>query len=275
MESLAGSKQHLQACTGEVTAGRATFTVLRSTSAHIDTVAYPGRTTNENRDATTRGKLAMNSYTITIAPNDDSGNSTTLIVDTSEDQVRITDVQLHATNGLTGGQMPTVDFALLLRAVASSSGSPTAIETVPATVPAPADVQAPTPDPSVAAQARTAPSASKPRRTKRTATATTPQPAAPPAARRDTAATAAAGKATKAAGKRSGRGSSPARTPKPTKAVAETATNGRAYRRMPQDFAAVYGQGSTAAAIADHYGVPHHTAQGWIRRVKTTKAVAS
>ena len=26
----------------------------------------------------------MNSYTITIAPNDDSGNSTTLIVDTSE-----------------------------------------------------------------------------------------------------------------------------------------------------------------------------------------------
>ena len=218
----------------------------------------------------------MNSYTITISPNDDSGNSTTLIVDTSEDQVRVTDVQLHATNGLTGGQMPTVDFALLLRAVATSSGSPTAIETVPATVPAPADVQAPTPDQPVAAQARTAPSASKPRRTKRNATAaTTPQPAAPPAARRDTAATAAAGKATKAPAKRIDRGSSPARTQKPTKAAAETTTNGRAYRRMPQDFAAVYGQGSTAAAIADHYGVPRHTAQGWIRRVKTTKAVAS
>jgi len=217
----------------------------------------------------------MNSYTITIAPNDDSGNSTTLIVDTSEDQPRITDVQLHATNGLTGGQMPTVDFALLLRAVASS-GSPTAIETVPATAPAQTDVQAPTPDQPVAAKARTAPSASKPRRTKRTATAaTTPQPAAPPAARRAAAATTAAVKATKAPAKRTGRGSSAARTQKPANAVAETATNGRAYRRMPEDFAAVYGQGSTAAAIAEHYGVPRHTAQGWIRRVKTTTAAVA
>ena len=66
----------------------------------------------------------MDSYTITIAPNDDSGNSTTLIVDTSGEQVRITDVHLHATRGLVGGQMPTVDFGLLLRAVATTCGLP-------------------------------------------------------------------------------------------------------------------------------------------------------
>ena len=70
----------------------------------------------------------MDTYTITIAPNDGSGNSTTLIVATSEDRVRITDVTLHAPDGLTGGQMPTVDFGLLLRAVANPVSSPVPIE---------------------------------------------------------------------------------------------------------------------------------------------------
>jgi hypothetical protein len=37
---------------------------------------------------------------------------------------------------------------------------------------------------------------------------------------------------------------------------------------MPEDFAAVYRQVGTAAAIADHYGVPRYTAQGWIGRHK-------
>ena len=74
----------------------------------------------------------MDSYTITIAPNDDSGNSTTLVVDTSGDQVRITDVHLHAAGGLSGGTMPTVDFGLLLRAVGTSQSGQQRIETAPA-----------------------------------------------------------------------------------------------------------------------------------------------
>jgi hypothetical protein len=52
----------------------------------------------------------MDSYTITIAPNDDSGAATRLVVDTSGDQVRITDVHLHAPQGLSSGHIPTVDF---------------------------------------------------------------------------------------------------------------------------------------------------------------------
>src|SRR4051794_31078356 len=51
----------------------------------------------------------MDSYTITITPNDDSGNSTTLTVDTAAGQARITSVHMHAPDGLTGGQMPSVD----------------------------------------------------------------------------------------------------------------------------------------------------------------------
>jgi len=59
----------------------------------------------------------MDSYTITITPNDDSGNSTTLTVDTAAGQARITSVHMHAPAGLTGGQMPSVDVGLLLQAV--------------------------------------------------------------------------------------------------------------------------------------------------------------
>jgi transposase len=44
---------------------------------------------------------------------------------------------------------------------------------------------------------------------------------------------------------------------------------------MPDDFAAVYRQAGTASAIADHYGVPRHTAQGWIGRHKKQNAAAN
>ncbi len=44
---------------------------------------------------------------------------------------------------------------------------------------------------------------------------------------------------------------------------------------MPDDFAAVYRQAGTTAAIADHYGVPRHAAQGWIGRPKKQDAAAN
>ena len=47
------------------------------------------------------------------------------------------------------------------------------------------------------------------------------------------------------------------------------------YRRTPEDITAVYQQAGTAAAIADHYGVPRHTAQGWIRRMKATNTTTT
>lgn len=216
----------------------------------------------------------MDSYTITIAPNDDSGNSTTLIVDTSGEQVRITDVHLHATRGLVGGQMPTVDFGLLLRAVATTAVSPASIEATPTAAPAAADAQVQAMVDGAAAPSGTelpTAAASRPRRAKKSPAAEpTPEPAARPRARRAPAATSAGVKATKAGAKRGG-GATDTAGKRPTrKAAAPTTTGGRVYRRMPEDFTAVYQQAGTAAAIADHYGVPRHTAQGWIRRVKAT-----
>src|SRR4051812_21052432 len=66
----------------------------------------------------------MTSYTITVAPNDDSDRYTTLVVDTSAGHVNITDVHLHAGGGMTGGQTPAVDFGLLLQAINLAPATP-------------------------------------------------------------------------------------------------------------------------------------------------------
>ncbi|MER5454689.1 MULTISPECIES: hypothetical protein [unclassified Micromonospora] len=43
---------------------------------------------------------------------------------------------------------------------------------------------------------------------------------------------------------------------------------GRVYRRMPEDVVEVFNRTGTVTAVAEHYGVPRHTAQGWIGRLR-------
>jgi len=190
----------------------------------------------------------VSSYTITVAPNDDSGNSSTVVVDTSDGQVRITDVHLHNGGGLSGGAVPTVDFGLLLRAIAVP-------ETAPQLQAAPAgwagvvvEDQRPAAEPA-------------PARTRRRPSKAVPEPSTPaplrrgrpgrtPSAQKATAASASARKSTKS-----------------TKATAATSGE-RAYRRMPADFAAVHEQIGSPSAIAVHYDVPRYTVQNWIRRIR-------
>ena len=305
----------------------------------------------------------VNSYTITIAPNDDSGHTTTLVVDTSGDEVLITDVHLRAPGGLAGGQMPTVDFSLLLRAIATpaapaqiaatpvenpvvaepevsdtSDASPTAPTQSPTTPSSSADADeeqdtAPggtegttstaagdttptaTGDTAAAAAGDTAPTAPaaavvpKPRRRPRTTPAAAepeaaPAPAPAPAPRERgrrtpkagttprAARTKAAATTTKAAATTKAATTKAASTKAAsTKAGSTTAgkaarnasakktavggSGGRVYRRMPEDLPTVYRQTGSTAAIADHYGVPRHTAQGWLRRIRGTAAQAT
>ena len=222
----------------------------------------------------------MDSYTITITPNDDSGNSTTLTVDTAAGQARITSVHMHAPDGLTGGQMPSVDVGLLLQAVTGPTLTPAAITATStpvaeATPPlAPADADEP---------ATTAPTA-----TPQSATGdSTLQPSAPAPAkrtsRRPTVKTRAAEQETvPSSGTRRGRNQPTPKKTAPGKtarkqspaatAPAAAASGERVYRRMPDDFAAVYRQAGTTAAIAEHYGVPRYTAQGWVGRHKKQDA---
>jgi hypothetical protein len=58
-----------------------------------------------------------------------------------------------------------------------------------------------------------------------------------------------------------------------TRSMAVVASRGRtdrAYRRMPDpaDVKATYLASRTITGVAEHYGVPTHTAQGWISRLR-------
>lgn len=250
----------------------------------------------------------MDSYTITIAPNDDSGAATRLVVDTSGDRIRITDVHLHAPHGLSSGHIPTVDFDLLLHAITgtvTASTGPTVAGTTALTTP-----QHSTPALEAATPPGEQPTPVTPERRARTATpraAATPaaRPARPrrPATAADHAAAprrparAAPGSTTrtvkqtpaKTAGKARTTTTPPAArtktasrtaTPQTTQAPAKRARAAtttapatptrRVYRRTPDDLAAVFEQVGTVAGIAEHYQVPRYTAQGWISRLRAT-----
>lgn len=42
----------------------------------------------------------------------------------------------------------------------------------------------------------------------------------------------------------------------------------RAYRRIPTDLADTFAELGSVTKVAAHYGVPRHTAQGWINRLR-------
>ncbi len=52
---------------------------------------------------------------------------------------------------------------------------------------------------------------------------------------------------------------------------------GRAYRRAPdiEELEAAYAEAGSIAGVAEHFGVPVHTAQGWISRLRRKNAAAA
>ncbi|WP_432832693.1 hypothetical protein [Dactylosporangium sp. CA-092794] len=58
------------------------------------------------------------------------------------------------------------------------------------------------------------------------------------------------------------------RKPRIETSVPPSALGGRVYRRMPDDLAEVYEQTQSVSAVAQHYDVPRHTAQGWMNRLR-------
>jgi hypothetical protein len=174
----------------------------------------------------------MNSYTITITPDDTSRASTTLRVDLSGNAARITELLVRAgtATGLAAHQLPAVDLDLLLRAI-SPGGSPAAVRSAAGSV--------------THAEAASA-SVSESTAPTRGSTARRQRGGAKQA------------KAAKAAGDK------PAKT-----ARAAKKTGGeRAYRRAPADLIQVFQQVGGVTAVARHYGVPRHTAQSWVRRLR-------
>jgi hypothetical protein len=159
----------------------------------------------------------MTSYSITITPEDADGATTTLRLDVTRGVATLTDMHLHAGAGLSAGQLPTIDYAMLLRAVGQETGAVT----------------------KAAVAGKAAGRGRQPAKRARRAAPAAAQPA------KATRARVAAKKTARAGGGES-----------------------RAYRRMPEDLAAVFKRIGGAAAVAEHYAVPRHTVQGWLRRLR-------
>lgn len=159
----------------------------------------------------------MTTYTITITPEGADGTTTSLRLDVTRGVATLTDVHLHAGAGLSRGQLPAIDYAMLLRAVGQETAAPA----------------------KAAGAGKAAGRGRQPaKRTRRAG------PAAEPA--KVTRARVAAKKTARGAG-----------------------GEGRAYRRMPEDLATVFNRLGGASAVAEHYGVPRHTVQGWLRRLRS------
>jgi len=173
----------------------------------------------------------MSGYTVTITPSDDqSGPQTTVQVDTTSGTARVTELTVRAGgNGLSAQELPAIDLALLIAALAP--GSAPAITATPAAEPA-------------AAPARTR----------------------QPRGRRARKAAEAPAKAVKAT-----------RGRRRAAAAAEAPKAGRAYRRMPaqDDVVAAWNESHSASALAAHFDVPRHTAQGWLRRLRSMGVIES
>jgi hypothetical protein len=233
----------------------------------------------------------VTAYTIAITPDDDHATAIRLRLDISGDQVvLLTDLHLHASDGLSTGQLPTIDYGLLLQAIAPTTPTPLSLPPGPP-VPA-AEIHAPdaaaTPiEPAAPGPARARTAVAKPATAAEPATAAKPATKVSRGGRRSAGAPAPAAqpvadgrlRRANAANEPAPVADNSARTAK--KAARETtattssqATNddGRAYRRMPEDFAAIYQQAGSAAAVAEHYQVPRHTANGWIRRLRDQRS---
>jgi hypothetical protein len=218
----------------------------------------------------------MTSYTITVAPSDGSGATTTITVDASDGDVRITDVHLRAAAGLTATQLPSIDISLLMQAVSPQLSSGNTAPVAPAvtdqpepTVPALREAATGTDDTARAADADAPASAGADE------PAVTPSRSATRRRQRETAdssngmsANATSPRPRRRGGSEEPAAATPARKGRTARKQTPPAVQERVYRRMPADFAFVAPELNSASAIAAHYQVPRHTVQGWLRRLR-------
>jgi hypothetical protein len=206
-------------------------------------------------------------YTITITPNDDeAGAHTTIRVDTTSGSARITELTVRAAEGgaIFPQQLPVLNLDQLIAAlVPPVTTAITAMPSSPQQAPA---QQAPGRRVSTQ-QAPVQAAVSEPELEVARESPETPQSTTSPArtgrpSRGKKAGTTAPAK----------RASSRSRQTKAEKmaATAHSTSGRRAYRRMPEpgDVLAAYREVGGTTALARHYGVPRHTATGWLRRLR-------
>ncbi len=200
----------------------------------------------------------MRLYTVTITPDDGTGAQTVVKLRVDGAHSRITQLQLNAAadEGLSATQLPPINLELLLAAVLPASMPAThAIRgSRSGTVADLSGAGGPVSDEPPAATTRSRPgrkSTSDQGRSARKSKAGGGRPATKVAAAAKPAATSA-------------------RAP----GMAAKGGTGRVYRTLPDDFAGVYGQAKSVAGVADHYQVPRHTVNGWVRTARQRGLIA-
>ncbi|MEV0269720.1 hypothetical protein AB0H43_13150 [Hamadaea sp. NPDC050747] len=207
----------------------------------------------------------MTAYTVTITPDDPGTAVTTIRLDITDSAAAISEVRLTpgAGGALAAGGLPLLDLNNLVAAVVASvvPANPAAVK-----MSAPAVADEPAED---VAAAPVAPS--RTRRKTAGRKEMEPRAATKKAAAKKTAAKSAPKKTAAKAAEPKG---APAKAARPTKAAKKTTSapeerGSRTYRRVPDDFEQVLRQaGDSARIVADHYGVPRHTAYSWIRSAR-------
>jgi outer membrane biosynthesis protein TonB len=229
----------------------------------------------------------LRSFTITIAPDDQTQATTTLRVEVTGAAARITELLVRAGDGdgISAGHFPTVDLEQLVRAIVPATTpaavltetAPPAVEPVAEAETPPAPTAATPPAPQVTTQpdvepAETPQASVKAAQTSRATKTRSRRTVATP-----TKATASADTPSEPAGTSrrvpTARAAKPATTKKA--AAVKSSDGGRTYRRAPEDLEQVFRQAGTAAAIADHYGVPKHTAHNWVRKLRSRDTVTA
>jgi hypothetical protein len=179
----------------------------------------------------------VNAYTIAITC---EGYNAQMIlkIDDSSGTPRINELSVRPTEGnsLSAQDMPNVDLDLLLRSLPGAGASPTRPAGLLGGAEEPDEPPA---SGAVPAQVR-------------------------PAARVEATPARGAKKASRAVATKQAAGAAERQRSRKAAAVG----GARAYRRMPDDLAAVYAESGSVTAVARHYGVPRHTAQGWIGRLR-------
>ncbi|MEV4517456.1 hypothetical protein AB0K00_51935 [Dactylosporangium sp. NPDC049525] len=68
--------------------------------------------------------------------------------------------------------------------------------------------------------------------------------------------------------------SRPAAAPRASRGSKQTRRTERAYRRMPDvdELLATFAEIGSVTKLAEHYGVPRHTAQGWMGRARKARS---
>lgn len=222
----------------------------------------------------------MAGYTITITPNDDeAGACTTIRVDTTSGSARITELTVRAAEGgaIFPQQLPALNLDQLIAALVPST---TAIAAT--SDPAEraggsaerADGSARQDESSGQAAAQADGSAAHTSAVDTdfaVAQVDVPEPVDPPQRAARAGRTTDPKKATRTApAKKASTRSRQTRADRAA-AAAESVNGRRAYRRMPEpgEVLTRYREVGGTTALARHYGVPRHTATGWLRRLRS------